>query len=81
MSYDGSEIGKIVSKEKQLTYERDPKNIYAKSFKTVQNEGKIDTVPLTLRPLITRLIHSCGMLDIKDQLVYSDNISINAARP
>jgi precorrin-8X/cobalt-precorrin-8 methylmutase len=80
MSYDGSEIGKVVSKEKQLTYERDPKNIYAKSFKTVQNEGKIDTVPLTLRPLITRLIHSCGMLDIKDQLVYSDNISINAAK-
>ena len=37
MSYDGSEIGKVVSKEKQLTYERDPKNIYAKSFKTVQN--------------------------------------------
>jgi len=74
MSSGSLKIDKIVPKEKQLIYERDPKNIYAKSFKTVQNEGKIETVPLTLRPLITRLIHSCGMPDIKDRLVYSDNI-------
>ena len=80
MSSGFLKIDKIVPKEKQLIYERDPKNIYAKSFKTVQNEGKIETVPLTLRPLITRLIHSCGMPDIKDQLVYSDNISINASK-
>lgn len=52
-------------------YEKDPKAIYAESFATVRKEARLDRFPESLQPLVTRLIHSCGMVEIADRLAYS----------
>ena len=54
-----------------LRYERDPAAIYAESFATVAREARLDRFPETLVPLVTRLIHSCGMVEVADRLAYS----------
>ncbi len=52
-------------------YEKDPKAIYAESFATVRSEARLDRFPVDLQPLITRLIHACGMVEVADRLAYS----------
>lgn len=52
-------------------YEKDPKAIYAQSFATVRKEARLDRFPADLQPLVTRLIHSCGMVEIADRLAFS----------
>ena len=59
-------------------YERDPKAIYAASFATVRAEARLDRFPADLQPLVTRLIHSCGMVEIADRLAYSPDIAATA---
>ena len=56
-------------------YEKDPAAIYAQSFATVQTEGKLDRFAPDMQPLITRLIHACGMVEIADRLAYSPDCS------
>ncbi len=55
-------------------YETDPKAIYAQSFATVRKEARLDRFPTALQPLITRLIHSCGMVEIADRLAFSPQV-------
>lgn len=54
-------------------YEKDPQAIYAQSFATVRKEARLDRFPTDLQPLVTRLIHSCGMVEIADRLAFSEN--------
>lgn len=54
-----------------LRYERDPKAIYAQSFATVGKEARLDRLPPGLDALATRLIHSCGMVEVADRLAFS----------
>ena len=54
-------------------YEKDPKAIYAQSFATVRAEARLDRFAPQMHPLITRLIHSCGMTEIADRLAFSQN--------
>lgn len=54
-------------------YEKDPLAIYAQSFATVRKEARLDRFPSDLVPLVTRLIHSCGMVEIADRLAFSQN--------
>jgi precorrin-8X/cobalt-precorrin-8 methylmutase len=61
-------------------YETDPATIYAQSFATVAKEARLDRFPDTLRPLITRLIHSCGMVEIADRLAFSPDVSEEGAK-
>ncbi len=56
-------------------YEKNPRAIYAQSFATVRDEARLDRFPPDMHPLITRLIHACGMVEIADRL----SISTNAA--
>ncbi len=56
-----------------LSYERDPAAIYAQSFATVRAEANLDRLPETLQPVATRLIHACGMVDVADDLAFSDD--------
>ena len=57
-------------------YEKDPAAIYAQSFATVRTEGKLDRFAPDMQPVITRLIHACGMVEIADRLVYSADASM-----
>ncbi len=52
-------------------YEKDPQAIYAQSFATVRNEARLDRFAAEMRPLMTRLIHACGMVDVVDRLAFS----------
>lgn len=52
-------------------YEKDPNAIYAQSFATVRAEGRLDRFAPDMRPLITRVIHACGMVEVADRLAFS----------
>jgi len=52
-------------------YEKDPSAIYAASFATVRDEARLERFAPDMRPIITRLIHSCGMIEIADRLAFS----------
>ncbi|MCB5200161.1 precorrin-8X methylmutase [Loktanella sp. TSTF-M6] len=52
-------------------YEKDPKAIYAQSFATVRAEARLDRFPPGMLPVMTRLIHACGMVEIADRLAFS----------
>lgn len=46
--------------------------IYAESFATVRREAKMERFPEAMQPMVTRLIHSCGMVEIADRLAFTD---------
>ena len=52
-------------------YEQNPQAIYAASFATVRAEARLDRFQSDMHPLITRLIHACGMIEIADRLAWS----------
>ena len=52
-----------------IDYLRDPKAIYAESFRQI--EGELAARGVALNPVATRVIHSCGMIDILDDLEIS----------
>lgn len=56
-------------------YEKDPKAIYAESFATVAQEARLERFPAEMRPLITRLIHACGMVEVADRLAFSPDVA------
>lgn len=56
----------------QLDYIREPAEIYRQSFATVEAEAKLDCLPASMRSVATRLIHSCGMVDVMDDLAFSE---------
>lgn len=56
-------------------YEKDPAAIYALSFATVRTEARLDRFAPDMQPVITRLIHACGMVEIADRLAYSPDAS------
>ena len=62
---------KSFSHIRPLSYEKSPNAIYKKSFATVQSEASLDRFPEDLRPVATRLIHACGMVEIADRLSFS----------
>lgn len=55
-------------------YETNPSAIYAQSFATVQAEARLERFPTILHPIITRLIHSCGMVEIADRLAFTPDV-------
>lgn len=63
----------------KLRYERDPAAIYRQSFATVAREARLDRFPEELTPLVTRLIHSCGMVEIADRLAFSERVMSDAS--
>lgn len=61
-------------------YEKDPQAIYAQSFATVRDEARLARFPAEMQPVITRLIHACGMVEVADRLAFSpDAAAIGAA--
>jgi len=45
----------------------------------VQSEANLDRMPETLRPIATRLIHACGMVEVADALAFSDDLAERGA--
>jgi len=53
-------------------YLRDPAAIYERSFALIRREAALDRLPGDLRPLAARLVHACGMIDLLDDLAWSE---------
>ena len=71
-----SEKSKI---RRKLKYEHDPGKIYSSSFSLVKREVKIERFDSSLHPMITRIVHSCGMIEVADRLSFSKNIALKGA--
>ncbi len=56
-------------------YLKDPAAIYAASFETVRREARIERFEAAMQPLVTRLIHACGMVEIADRLAFSADLA------
>lgn len=56
-------------------YETNPQAIYAQSFATVRAEARLERFAPAMHPLITRLIHACGMVEVADRLAFTDGIA------
>ncbi len=61
-----------------LEYERDPAEIYRKSFATIWSEADLGGVPLDVAEIVVRLIHACGMTDVTEDLSYTADVAENA---
>lgn len=56
-----------------LSYEKNPAEIYRKSFATIRQEVDLSKFHNGLDQLVVRLIHSCGMIDIADDVFSSED--------
>ena len=60
-------------------YERDGAEIYRRSFATIRREADLGALPPAARPMVVRMIHACGMVDLAADVVCSPTI-VEAAR-
>jgi precorrin-8X/cobalt-precorrin-8 methylmutase len=58
-----------------MDYLRDPSAIYARSFEKIRAEVDFSRLPKTAHAIATRIIHACGMVEIVDDLIFSDNFA------
>jgi precorrin-8X/cobalt-precorrin-8 methylmutase len=63
----------------ELDYVRDWVEIYRRSFATIRAEADLDRLPEDVAGVAVRMIHSCGMVDLVDDLGYSAGV-VRAAR-
>ncbi|MBK1667836.1 precorrin-8X methylmutase [Rhodovibrio sodomensis] len=61
-----------------VDYLRDPKAIYAESFRQVREASDLSRVPADLESVALRLVHACGMPELLDDLVWSDALAAAA---
>lgn len=54
-------------------YIKDPAEIYRESFATVEREAALENLPEGMKRVAVRLVHSCGMIDIVDDLTFSED--------
>jgi precorrin isomerase len=54
-----------------IDYIRDGNEIYQHSFAMIRSEANLSRLPAALEAVAVRLIHSCGMTDIVQDLAYS----------
>ena len=62
-----------------MEYVRDGAEIYRRSFATIRAEAGLDRLPPDVAVVAVRMIHACGMVDLVDDLGYSDGV-VTAAR-
>ncbi|MEL6201004.1 MAG: precorrin-8X methylmutase [Pseudomonadota bacterium] len=55
-----------------MDYVRDPADIYAQSFATIEREVDLSVYSHSMARVVTRLVHACGMTDIVDDIAASD---------
>ncbi|KJE20621.1 precorrin-8X methylmutase [Frankia torreyi] len=60
-------------------YVRDGAEIYRRSFATIRAEARLDGLPVDVARVAVRMIHSCGMVDLVDDVAFSPGV-VAAAR-
>jgi precorrin-8X/cobalt-precorrin-8 methylmutase len=61
-------------------YLRDGDEIYRRSFATIRAETDLSRLPEDLRPVAVRMVHACGMVDLVEDLAFSDDVGTAARR-
>lgn len=56
----------------EMNYIRDPDAIYAASFATIRAEAGLERFPAPVAHVAERMIHACGMVDLADDIVFSE---------
>jgi precorrin-8X/cobalt-precorrin-8 methylmutase len=59
-------------------YIRDGAEIYRRSFATIRAEADLDRFPDDMRPIVVRMIHACGMVDLAADIAYSPSLVATA---
>ena len=54
-----------------MAYLRDPELIYQQSFTAIRKEADLSHIPQDIANIVVRMIHSCGMTDIAQDIVYT----------
>ena len=62
-----------------LDYVRDGAEIYRRSFATIRAEARLDHLPTDVARVAVRMIHSCGMTDLVEDLAFSPD-AVSRAR-
>lgn len=63
-----------------MDYLRDPAAIYARSFEMIRAEADLSQIPENAHAIATRVIHSCGMIDIVDDLIITPDFAPAATK-
>jgi precorrin-8X/cobalt-precorrin-8 methylmutase len=61
-----------------LDYLRDAAEIYRQSFATINAEADLSGFPADVRPVVVRLIHTCGQVDLTEHIAYSGDVIARA---
>lgn len=61
-------------------YVHDGASIYERSFAIIRAEADLSAFPMAAHPLVVRMIHACGMVDVADDVRCSDGIVSIARR-
>jgi precorrin-8X/cobalt-precorrin-8 methylmutase len=57
-------------------YERDPAEIYRRSFATIRAEADLSGLSVDLEHVAVRMIHACGMVDLVRDLVCTPEVAL-----
>ncbi len=57
-----------------MDYVKDPREIYRRSFAIIRRESDLAHLPAEIEPVAVRLIHTCGITDLVEDLVYSPDV-------
>ena len=58
-----------------MAYLRDPELIYQQSFTAIRKEADLSHFPQDIANIVVRMIHSCGMIDIAQNIVYTVSVA------
>ena len=61
-----------------MEYLKDPEAIYQQSFERVRAATDLDKMPHDIAEIIVRIVHSCGMPDIADDMAFTDDAAQKA---
>lgn len=61
-----------------LDYIRDAAEIYRQSFAAIRAEADLNRFPGDIAPVVVRLIHTCGQVDVAEHVAYTDDVVARA---
>jgi precorrin-8X/cobalt-precorrin-8 methylmutase len=61
------------------SYLRDGAEIYRRSFQIIREEADLSGIPAGLEPVVVRMMHACGMVDLVPDLAFTPDVG-EAAR-
>lgn len=61
-----------------LDYIRDAAEIYRQSFAAIRAEANLARFPTDVARVVVRLIHTCGQVDVAEQVAYTDDVVARA---